>query len=139
VIKVINYEEGRVYKWSGEKLKGRVLLMSELVQEWEMESKTDNMIDRVSDPLWDPESPCLICWGFLTLVNVPYLLSQTYSLDLLTSDSHSAATLSLSIIPLHSSNNISHPYVNLHLPFSFVIRFHSIYIHHHYHLTDLYF
>ena len=109
-IKVLNYEDGFVYKWKIEKFKGRLLLMSEMVQDREF--NMNSRVDKVEDPLWDVACTECIGRGMLTLVNIPYRLTQTYSIDLLTIDSHNFATLSLSITPLHTiKHNIIHnPY-----------------------------
>lgn len=44
-IKVVNYEDGFVYKWKIEKFKGRLLLMSEIVQD--RECNINSRVDKV--------------------------------------------------------------------------------------------
>lgn len=75
VVKVDNNEEKYFYEWPAEKFRNRLYIIKDVLEEF-FDTGTKPVLDKDTDPFWDPPNPILIGQSFLQLEPLGYFIEN---------------------------------------------------------------
>ena len=104
IIHVENYEEGTVYYWTQETFHNRFDLMSDLFERFYDNELELSTIIKEDDPLWDEPTYSLLGYTFYKLEPVVYLMSNPFSMSIISPNGTVMGQLDVDII-LHDEND----------------------------------
>lgn len=75
VVKVDNNEEKYFYEWPAEKFRNRLYIIKDVLEEF-FDTGEKPVLDKDTDPFWDPPNPILIGQSFLQLEPLGYFIEN---------------------------------------------------------------
>lgn len=75
VVKVDNDEDKYFYEWPAEKFRNRLYIIKDVLEEF-FETGIKPVLDKDTDPFWDPPNPILIGQSFLQLEPLGYFIEN---------------------------------------------------------------